>query len=460
MKPGWILSLAVSLALCAPAARAESDTALIDAAYRGDLNTLQEVLKAGAAISTVDARGYTALHWAAREGHAKIAQELIGHGIPLDARDRDGETALMLAASYGQVEVVKLLLACGAALEPKDRDGHTVVDLAVAGGVDALIVVVQEAANGLRPTAASVAGTAGAVDDLAFLGLDERMRTLGPRLDALPFAGMPLEAPKALPLADWTGQKFMFLPMERDNPDEAPSFTLGAERPSPEARNAPYESLVGRLGTVIRTGHVLSGGEFVVMRMDDDGAMLRGSTGPRGNLPELAPALDLYVARKLYTGKILWPKDNAIDRYTRARGAEARIKLGAGVPLVVRGVFPAETAANPVRLVLETSDGRQGYLDVTLSGTNAPLAGDGRRVFRFDDMFFAGDPRHTTGWSNAAWAAIRAERVLPGFVPDQVRAAWGRPERFEGLGADQTWIYADPRRLVRFAGGRVAEVQR
>jgi hypothetical protein len=273
------------------------------------------------------------------------------------------------------------------------------------------------------------------------------MRTLGPRIDALPYKDLPLVAPPALPLAKWAGQKFMFLPMEREAPTEAPSFKLGAAPGDGDTRNAPYESLVGRVGTVVRTG-----ADFVVMKLDDDGTTLRGTPGPYGNLPELAPAADLYLARKLYTGKILWPKDPSLDRYTRARGAEARLPIGPGVPTLVRGVFPAENAANPIRLVLETADGRQGYVDMALSGTNAPTGG--HVVYKFNDLFFGADPHRVTGWGNGAWSAIRAGKVLPGFTHDQVRAAWGRPDSIEG----DTWTYGAG--TVRFAEGKVTEVHR
>lgn len=275
--------------------------------------------------------------------------------------------------------------------------------------------------------------------------LEERMRTLGPRIDALPYQDLPLKAPAALPMAKWTGQKFMFLPMEREEPSEAPSFKLGED---PEAMDgAPYESLVGRIGTITKAGP-----GFVVLKLDDDGTLLRGTPGPDGNLPELAPAVDLYLARKLYTGKILWPKDPLLDRYTRARGADAVVKIGPGMPALVRGVFPAENAANPVRLVLETADGRQGYLDMALSGTNAPT--EGRTVYRFNDLFFAGDPHRTTGWSAGAWSAIRAGKVIAGFSRDQVRAAWGRPQSVDG----NTWYYADG--SVVFDNGIVVSARR
>ena len=43
-------------------------------------------------------------------------------------------------------------------------------------------------------------------------------------------------------------------------------------------------------------------------------------------------------------------------------------------------------------------------------------------------------------------------RVLPGFSKDQVRAAWGKPERDDG----ENWVY--PAGTVKFAGGNVIQV--
>ncbi|MDB5095764.1 MAG: hypothetical protein JWM80_185 [Cyanobacteria bacterium RYN_339] len=446
MKFLWSIPIAVLVAL--PALALDDGEKLIGAAYQGDVTQARELIEAGAPVMAVDVHGDTPLHWAAREGRLPVAVLLLQRGAAIDAENKAGETPLMGATAHGQLPLVRLLLARGASLDPKDQEGRTVVQLAVASGMDALIVLVQEAANGVRPQD-ELGGAFFGSNSASLVSLEDRMRTLGPRIDALPYKDVPLTAPAALPLPKWEGQKFMFLPMERDLPSEAPSFKLGTSRGDGDTRNAPYESLVGRVGTVVRTGK-----DFVVMKMDDDGVMLRGTPGPNGNLPELAPALDLYLARKLYAGKIVWPKDPLLDRYTRAKGAEAFVRIGAGVPVLVRGVFPGENAANPIRLVLETGDGRQGFLDIALSGTNAPTGG--RPVYRFNDMFFAGDPRHSTGWGAVTWSAIRAGRVLPGFSKDQVRAAWGRPDQQDG----DTWLYADPAGRVRFAGGNVVEVSR
>lgn len=47
---------------------------LIDAAERGDVNVVEEALRCGVPVDSVDSRGYTALMCAAANGHLACAQ--------------------------------------------------------------------------------------------------------------------------------------------------------------------------------------------------------------------------------------------------------------------------------------------------------------------------------------------------------------------------------------------------
>jgi ankyrin repeat protein len=82
-----------------------------DAAARGDLATVQELLRGGADVNTSQGDGMTALHWAAECGDAKLAAVLIYSGASVGAGTRIGRyTPLHLASRGGHAGVVRALL--------------------------------------------------------------------------------------------------------------------------------------------------------------------------------------------------------------------------------------------------------------------------------------------------------------------------------------------------------------
>ena len=88
------------------------ETALMDAAARGDLAATRLLLERGADVNAVDHRGYTALIFAAHyDGDAvDLVQLLLSRGADIHAK-AEGETALSLAARRGETAVTKVLRA-------------------------------------------------------------------------------------------------------------------------------------------------------------------------------------------------------------------------------------------------------------------------------------------------------------------------------------------------------------
>ncbi len=87
---------------------------LQDAAGRGDLDRVREMLVvAPGSINSRD-RGTTALHEAARNNHLGVVQFLVSKGARLNEVDVHGSTPLRLAMGYGRKEVAAYLRAQGA----------------------------------------------------------------------------------------------------------------------------------------------------------------------------------------------------------------------------------------------------------------------------------------------------------------------------------------------------------
>src|SRR4051812_3730 len=64
-----------------------ADQALITAAGKGDLATVERLMREGASVTARDARGRTALLAAAHGDHVPVARALIAAGADVNAKD-------------------------------------------------------------------------------------------------------------------------------------------------------------------------------------------------------------------------------------------------------------------------------------------------------------------------------------------------------------------------------------
>ncbi|RWW71418.1 hypothetical protein BHE74_00020838 [Ensete ventricosum] len=93
---------------------------LLFMACQGDARGVEDLLKDGLDVNSIDLDGRTALHIAACEGHVDVVSLLLSWRANIDARDRWGSTASADAQYYGNDEVYGLLKARGAKT-PKTR---------------------------------------------------------------------------------------------------------------------------------------------------------------------------------------------------------------------------------------------------------------------------------------------------------------------------------------------------
>lgn len=103
------------------------DSALLIAAYRGNLKAVTDMLAKGAEPNRP---GWTALHYAAAVGRNDIVQLLLDHAAYIDAGSANGTTPMMMAARDGHILTVKLLLDEGADATLRNTAGWTAIDFA------------------------------------------------------------------------------------------------------------------------------------------------------------------------------------------------------------------------------------------------------------------------------------------------------------------------------------------
>jgi ankyrin repeat protein len=126
-----LVSVLVGLSLLTGSAVGE---VLKDAAFRGDINAVKDLLSKGADVNEKDFLGETALMTAASKGHTGVAKLLIEKGANVNEKGKFGDTALMFAALNGHTEIAKLLVEKGANVNEKTGNGHTALMSAAIGG--------------------------------------------------------------------------------------------------------------------------------------------------------------------------------------------------------------------------------------------------------------------------------------------------------------------------------------
>jgi ankyrin repeat protein len=95
----------------------DGSTPLHCATWKGHLDVVACLLKAGADVNAHNSNGHwgtTALHAAAHANQKAIAELLIEHGADVNAQDLNGKTPLFHTTFHKAKAVAKLLQECGA----------------------------------------------------------------------------------------------------------------------------------------------------------------------------------------------------------------------------------------------------------------------------------------------------------------------------------------------------------
>ncbi len=115
------------------------DSAVADAAMKGDTAALRTLFQKKADVNAVQADGTTAIQWAAYRNDLEMADILIAAGANVKLANRDGATPLWLAAENGSAPMIGKLLEAGADPNGRTLNGETPLMMAARNGTIAAL---------------------------------------------------------------------------------------------------------------------------------------------------------------------------------------------------------------------------------------------------------------------------------------------------------------------------------
>ena len=233
------------------------------------------------------------------------------------------------------------------------------------------------------------------------------------------------------PISEWIGQRFIFLPKSKKTQSYGyHNFGVG------------YDKYVGRIAKVIS---VDKNGNYplVTFKLEDNGKELE-ATAYTETIKGIGPVADIDSARARWLHRTLWQKGSGLVLYDEEKDEFRSVKLKKYSPVQVVDIVAGWYEDTPVRFIIRSQAGDEGYVDLNLSGTN--VAQILRGYSHFDDSFFIEDPRKLYPWPAEVWSAIESGKVYVGMTAEQARLSWGTPKdvnrTVSGTSIHEQWVYA------------------
>lgn len=186
------------------------------------------------------------------------------------------------------------------------------------------------------------------------------------------------------PITEWVGERFVFLGRDPSLRRYGYQLIYPADK---MIGTVPYEGYVGKvvkITSVTPSSTRVSGSYNVEMVVEGTGERLR-ALASGGGVRGLGSMADIERARSLYVGKTLWREAGSLQTFDEQSGKSSYISVEPFDALKVMAVTPGWDDSAPVRFVVRTPAGVEGYVDVNFSGTNVSTIL--RNHHRFDKEF-------------------------------------------------------------------------
>lgn len=116
----------------------------IDAARRGDVSLLSDMLHDGVPVDGTYGYGHKALREAAINNRADVARVLLQEGADVNKLSRGGETVLHIASRNNSTNVIRELMQHGASAIVKNNFGKTPMDIARVWNREEAISIMEQ----------------------------------------------------------------------------------------------------------------------------------------------------------------------------------------------------------------------------------------------------------------------------------------------------------------------------
>jgi hypothetical protein len=203
------------------------------------------------------------------------------------------------------------------------------------------------------------------------------------------------------PIPTWEGESFVFMRMRKSLQkfgyqaifkDSRVGKSVAVKYDTYRGGSLPYEEFTGRVAVVSKLKQGLSAGFWrIELRLEDTGEKLLADADSFSEvIPDIALVADIENARSLYVGTSLWTThllhvydedtdelDFVLPNHEGVTFEHAAVK--------VLDVIAGWSTTQPVRFIVETTNGAKGFIDVILSGTNSPE--EFRKFHGFDKVF-------------------------------------------------------------------------
>lgn len=113
-----------------------------------DINSVKEMIAAGADINKKDSNGYTSLMTACHYNRLEIAKLLVSAGAELNVQEKNyGYTPLILACQYKYHDLAKYLISEGADINIQGKDGATALMAAASNSREIVELLLSKGAD-------------------------------------------------------------------------------------------------------------------------------------------------------------------------------------------------------------------------------------------------------------------------------------------------------------------------
>jgi uncharacterized protein len=134
--------LVIGLSQMASSQIPDSVRAMLEAAARGEVDTLQRLIAAGASLESANAAGETPLLLAVKNNHLSAAVLLIDAGSNINAQAANRDSPWLLAGALGRTEMLRHMIPKGPDFSVRNRfGGNALIPACERAHVDAVKVL-------------------------------------------------------------------------------------------------------------------------------------------------------------------------------------------------------------------------------------------------------------------------------------------------------------------------------